>query len=312
MSMVGKYWKQIAALALLLAVGAWALKRFAPDNVPQSIEKAPTQSPDRVASSAPASEPNSGTASEQFEVSEASAESAPQHPVASFDVQERDRQILKTLHGSGKLQDVLARIQSEGGSESAVFQDFVRIAETTCGRSLERMLLDPVASADEGRRWALAALVETCDGFDSKQFHIPDPKYGLDDAPAKSLAALGNEAATQAAINVVRNSQDSFSLGEAGRVLALAGGFPADLQAKTQWMGEGEKIQAWNLAVGLHQCNLAGGCGSNSIRTLSTCVHVSCRPNADYRSALQSALPAERHAAMMAYLQWMETLKRPR
>ncbi len=307
MLLVRKYWRQIAALALLLAVGAWTLKRIALENVPRSIETASTQLPDSVAWATAAAKPNAGTASEHLEVP---AESAPQRPDASVNVQERDRWILKTLHGPGKLQDVLIRIQSEGGSENAVFQDFVRIAESACGRSLDRMLLDPVASADEGRRWALAGLVETCDGFDSKQFRIHDPKYGLDDAPAKTLAAFGKEAATQAAINVVTNSQDSFSLGEAGRVLALAGGFPADLQAKTKWMGEGEKIQAWNLAVGLHQCNLAGGCGPSSIRTLSTCVHVSCRPNTDYRTALQGALPAELHATMMAYLHWMETLKR--
>lgn len=237
------------------------------------------------------------------------------HAVAMKPVEDgadRESELLRLFNETGTAQDLLRKGFQDGGADSSAVQEFLYQASLICSPTqLIKLQAGPFAN-DAARHWAIEGLVSACADFDPKEFTVAGKTVKVDTTPADFLQKFGDKAAIDAAIEVVGENKDFLSLADAGRILALTEGFPPHVMQSIKPLGLDDRLNAWTNAANLYNCQLGGGCGANSLRTLSLCSNIGCRPSSDMRSALQQSVPPRQWAAILAYLQWIESMRRQR
>jgi hypothetical protein len=238
-------------------------------------------------------------------------QTAPAAGIQRSDPLAQDRELLSILNAPGRLRDRIQLAISKGGADSEVLREFLFSTASACDSGNLRELTSGPFADDQVRQWAIRSLVETCEGFDAKEFARLGELVQVDTTANDMLIRkFGKAASAQAALSTIRHREDFSSLASAGHALENADGFPAAMVRATAALGREERMEAWIHAANLYQCTRSAGCGATALSTLSLCAHVGCSPNSDLRSALSQSLPPRQWAAVLAYLQWIESLKR--
>ena len=175
-------------------------------------------------------------------------------------------------------------------------------------------LLDP---KDPLRAWAIDELRSICGGLDVEalraKFRKARSRQIGDPLSETDLHALFNsdpmEAERLAAFQLAA-FEDVHAVESAASFLAEVNGdeFSGGAYPQLASLSEPDRIRAVLFATDLYICNNSGGCGPNSLYTLSYCARAGCPAGADIYHALQSSLPARDFRAVEAALGWLMRL----
>ena len=194
-----------------------------------------------------------------------------------------------------------------GGSDQRVV-DLQMMAESLCQGELDPMNALSRTHPDPSRAWAVGRVVELCEGFESMPPLGNSAERVDEGSKLVELMRRSDKAATGEAAKRLIRSADSYSdLAVAGQVMMESGTMPLGeiLPGRETTYGPADLAQAWVTASQLSLCAGRGGCGPNSLATVSFCAAAGCRQGITFEQALTENLSPAQYRAVMAFQSWI-------
>jgi len=203
---------------------------------------------------------------------------------------------VRSLAGDGfggrdlRVTDSLDAAIAERGADDRLVYDMKTLAFVACGRG--DTLAQTPARLDPRRAWAIDYIVRACAGYDEKKYTPFRRGSGTDMAFAREM---GSQAADALAWDDLRTAETSIQLSPAGYHLLRSGTFPANIP---KGLEEGQRMEAFELAVMPIRCRAINACGHQSLLTAWICLQ-GCAPGVTLEQAMRNRLsPATVAAAM--------------
>ena len=201
----------------------------------------------------------------------------------------------------------IASAKAAFGPEDPRVLDLIARMDVVCGGNLDPAGVTDPRTFDESRGWAIERIVALC----SDRRHAPAPKPlapGIDLAATERSA--GKERALADAEAALRNAKDQSTVLQAAQYLAESDAIP-ELDGLGSDYGMADIYPALAKAVQLTDCQARGGCGPNSLETVTLCAALGCRPGVDFESALWATASPREARAIRALAGWYRRHRSP-
>lgn len=176
------------------------------------------------------------------------------------------------------------------GADAWLVYDMEAYAFMACG--IAKRLTDQPERLDPNRAWAIDYVLRACTGYDEKKY----TPFLRGMAPDLIFAReMGEPIADALALDDLRTAVTSAQLTPASNQLFRSGKFPV---AIPQHLSDGERMEAFELAVVPIRCRALNACGNQSLLTAMLCMQ-GCARGVTLEQAMRSRMsPAAIAAAM--------------